>query len=201
MQRRSFALGLLAAPIGLASMSAVAQAKPDPGQDDDHQDDRRPYRRIPLSGSASDGRAFTGTLDIDSFTVAPDASGVDALWAVGTVSGALTGDGRRQPVPRTQVQVPASLATPMTAATASDQMAATAVSCPILNLTLGPLNLNLLGLVVNIPNPIVLNITAVPGAGNLLGNLLCAVANLLNGSQTLGQIAALLSAIVALLNG
>jgi len=28
---------------------------------------------------------------------------------------------------------------------------------------------------------VVLDITAVPGAGNLLGNLLCAVANLLNG--------------------
>jgi hypothetical protein len=27
-----------------------------------------------------------------------------------------------------------------------------------------------------------LNITAVPGAGNLLGNLLCAVVNLLNGT-------------------
>ena len=44
----------------------------------------------------------------------------------------------------------------------------------------GPLDLNLLGLTVHL-NEVVLDITAVPGAGNLLGNLLCAVANLLNG--------------------
>ena len=57
--------------------------------------------------------------------------------------------------------------------------AANAVAgCQILNLVLGPLNLNLLGLVVTL-NQVHLNITAVPGAGNLLGNLLCAVANLL----------------------
>src|SRR4051812_10599000 len=45
-------------------------------------------------------------------------------------------------------------------------------TCPILSLTLGPLDLNLLGLVIHL-NQVVLNITAVPGAGNLLGNLLC----------------------------
>jgi hypothetical protein len=39
------------------------------------------------------------------------------------------------------------------------------------------------------------NLTAVPGAGNLLGNLLCSASNLLNGG-----IGANLSAIVNLLN-
>lgn len=51
--------------------------------------------------------------------------------------------------------------------------------CPILHLVIGPIKLNLLGLVVT-TNQIVLDITAVSGPGNLLGNLLCAVANLLN---------------------
>ena len=74
-------------------------------------------------------------------------------------------------------------------------------SCPILSLTLGPLNLNLLGLVVSIPNPIVLNITAVPGPGNLLGNLLCSVSNLLNNTGTANGVTALLSNINALLAG
>jgi len=55
--------------------------------------------------------------------------------------------------------------------------------------------------VISIPNPVVLNITAVPGAGNLLGNLLCSVANLLNGSGALQQIADLLNQILAILNG
>jgi hypothetical protein len=76
--------------------------------------------------------------------------------------------------------------------------AADAAGCGILNLTLGPLNLNLLGLVVTL-NQVHLVITAVPGAGNLLGNLLCAVANLLNGTGSLSVIAALLNGILALL--
>jgi hypothetical protein len=59
-------------------------------------------------------------------------------------------------------------------------VAGATATCPILNLTLGPLHLNLLGLVVNL-NTVHLTITAVSGPGNLLGNLLCAIANLLNG--------------------
>ena len=76
--------------------------------------------------------------------------------------------------------------------------AAAVAGCGILNLTLGPLNLNLLGLVVTL-NQVHLTITAVPGVGNLLGNLLCAVANLLNGTGSLSVIAALLNGILALL--
>jgi hypothetical protein len=75
-------------------------------------------------------------------------------------------------------------------------------ACNILHLVLGPLDLNLLGLVVHL-NQVVLDITAVPGAGNLLGNLLCAVAGLLDGTPIgglLGQIAGLLNQILAALN-
>ncbi len=56
-------------------------------------------------------------------------------------------------------------------------------SCEILDLVLGPLHLDLLGLVVDL-NQVNLDITAVPGPGNLLGNLLCAVAGLLDGGNT-----------------
>jgi hypothetical protein len=52
-------------------------------------------------------------------------------------------------------------------------------TCQILHLDLGPLTLDLLGLQVDLSR-IVLDITAQSGAGNLLGNLLCGVANLLN---------------------
>jgi hypothetical protein len=58
----------------------------------------------------------------------------------------------------------------------------TGPGCQILDLVLGPLNLDLLGLVVT-TNLIHLNITAVPGPGNLLGNLLCAVVHLLDGPR------------------
>jgi len=69
--------------------------------------------------------------------------------------------------------------------------------CPILTLRLAPITLNLLGLVVQ-TSTINLVITAVPGDGNLLGNLLCAVAGLLNDNSALAQ---LLNQILALLGG
>lgn len=74
-------------------------------------------------------------------------------------------------------------------------------TCTILDLTLGPLHLNLLGLVIDL-NQVHLTITAVPGPGNLLGNLLCAVANLLNNTGGLSAaIQNLLNQINAILAG
>jgi hypothetical protein len=58
--------------------------------------------------------------------------------------------------------------------------------CPILHLELGPLDLNLLGLRVQL-NQVVLDITAIPGPGNLLGNLLCGVAHLLDNPNGLDK--------------
>ncbi len=74
-------------------------------------------------------------------------------------------------------------------------------SCQILSLTLGPLNLAILGLVVDL-NQVVLNVTAQPGPGNLLGNLLCAVTHLLDNTGGLGNaITNLLSIINGILGG
>jgi len=58
-------------------------------------------------------------------------------------------------------------------------------TCQILHLDLGPLHLNLLGLVVDL-NEVVLNVSAQSGPGNLVGNLLCAVAHLLDSNGTSG---------------
>ena len=69
-------------------------------------------------------------------------------------------------------------------------------------LVLGPIDLNLLGLEINLQR-VVLDIVAVPGAANLLGNLLCAVAGLLDGGPLaglLGQLQSLLNQILGLLN-
>jgi hypothetical protein len=82
------------------------------------------------------------------------------------------------------------------------RVAANAGACDILNLVLGPLDLNILGLQVDLQR-VVLDITAVAGAGNLLGNLLCAVAGLLDGGPLaglLGQLQTLLNQILAALN-
>lgn len=67
-----------------------------------------------------------------------------------------------------------SVTTPVTGGSASG-------SCKILTLDLGPLHLDVLGLVVDL-NQVDLNITAQSGNGNLLGNLLCSVAGLLDGN-------------------
>jgi hypothetical protein len=60
--------------------------------------------------------------------------------------------------------------------------------CPILNLELGPIHLDLLGLNVD-TSRICLDIIAHQGEG-LLGDLLCGVANLLDGGVPLGDILA-----------
>ncbi len=73
-------------------------------------------------------------------------------------------------------------------------------TCDILHLTLGPLDLDLLGLQVHL-DQVVLDITAQSGGGNLLGNLLCAVTNLLNGVGTLLDLANLLNQILQILIG
>jgi hypothetical protein len=76
---------------------------------------------------------------------------------------------------------------------------ATTGTCEILHLELGPLDLDLLGLQVHL-DQIVLDITAQSGPGNLLGNLLCAVAGLLDGNgRALGRLANLLNDILGAL--
>ena len=76
-----------------------------------------------------------------------------------------------------------------------------AATCDVLNLVLGPLDLNILGLEVHLKR-VVLDIVAVTGAGNLLGNLLCAVAGLLDGGLAglLAQVRALLNLVLGALD-
>jgi len=69
--------------------------------------------------------------------------------------------------------------------------------CDILTLDLGPIHLDLLGLVIDISD-IHIDIVAQPGAGNLLGNLLCAIAGLLDPGT--GPLANLLTQLIGLLN-
>lgn len=70
---------------------------------------------------------------------------------------------------------------------AARSAASAKATCDILHLVLAPLDLNLLGLKVHLDR-VVLDIVAQSGAGQLLGNLLCAVAGLLDGGGTLSQL-------------
>lgn len=124
---------------------------------------------LPVTGTLPDGTAFTGSLSNLTTSV------VDGVL---TLSGTITGTG-----------LPAG----GTSFSAPIQDLAATNGCSILTLDLGPLNLDLLGLVVDLA-PVSLDVTAVPGAGNLLGNLLCAVAGLLDGpGGALNGVAALLN--------
>jgi hypothetical protein len=124
---------------------------------------------LPVTGTLPDGTAFTGALSNLTTSV------VDGVVQL---SGTIAGTG-----------LPAG----GTTFTAPIQDVAATQGCSILNLDLGPLNLDLLGLVIDLA-PVSLDVTAVPGAGKLLGNLLCAVAGLLDGpGGALGGIAALLN--------
>lgn len=71
-------------------------------------------------------------------------------------------------------------------------------TCTILDLTLGPLDLDLLGLMVHL-DQVHLLITAESGPGNLLGNLLCGIAGLLDQNAPANQLANLLNQLLRLL--
>jgi hypothetical protein len=131
-------------------------------------------KQIPVTGTARNGKAFTGRMTVTQFVTRHGKT-----FALGMLTGRL---GNRHVAAR-QVALPVSV--PMGAPTPGMTQAAV-TACPVLHLVLGPLNLNLLGLRVTL-NQVVLDITAVPGAGNLLGNLLCSVSNLLNTQSILGQ--------------
>lgn len=146
----------------------------------------------------ADGQGtFAGTFTPRKFAV---VNGV--LEATGLLKGTMTdANGTRLGTVSQTVTMPVNTGATTSGAQANATSQQAVLACNVLDLVLGPLNLNLLGLVVTL-NQVHLNITAVPGAGNLLGNLLCAVAGLLNGgglSGVLGQIASLLNQILALL--
>jgi hypothetical protein len=66
-------------------------------------------------------------------------------------------------------------------------------ACDILDLSLGPVDLTLLGLNVHLDNcnngPVTIDVTAQPGPGNLLGNLLCGLTHVLDSNANLGALA------------
>ena len=121
---------------------------------------------IPVSGTTSKGGKLAGT-----FTPTGFAQHDRHLVLNGVLRGTLTDASGATHAVSTPTALPVQL--PGT--------------CPILHLTLGPLDLNLLGLTVHLDR-VVLDITAISGPGNLLGNLLCAIAGLLDGTGSLSRL-------------
>jgi hypothetical protein len=139
-------------------------------------------KKIDVTGTAKNGKRFTGTYTINRFI-----SRGDQTFAVGKLTGKL----KNRRVSRTGVRIPVTGFADQGAAQSSQLV------CRILTLTLGPLDLNLLGLRVQL-NQVNLRITAIPGGG-LLGDLLCGLANLLNPPALAGNnLAAVLNSLLAL---
>jgi hypothetical protein len=130
---------------------------------------------VPVNYTSALG-SFTGAFNITRFAVQGGQ-----LVAIGTLTGTVT-----DALGNTVGTVSQALTLPV---------AAISGSCQILHLELGPLDLNLLGLQVHLDR-VVLDITAQQGPGNLLGNLLCAVAHLLDTNGALSRIAQLLNQIL-----
>ena len=174
----------LSAVLALVFVAVMSFATPQTAQ---AANDTPSTLSFPINTTASQG-AFNGTLRITSFAVQNNV-----LVASGIVTGTLVnGSGAITSVART-VTVPV-----ITSPGAKAVAAAAPGACGILHLELGPLDLDLLGLIVHL-DKVVLDLSAAPGAGNLLGNLLCSVTNLLNSGGALTQIANLLNQILGLL--
>ena len=136
--------------------------------------------------AAQSGGALNGVFTITSF--ATNAAG--QLVANGTFTGTYT-------------DATGAVQTISQAASSVVTNQAAGGGCQVLDLVLGPLHLDLLGLVVDL-NQVHLNITAQPGPGNLLGNLLCSVTHLLDntgGGGLSGAIQNLLNILNGLLGG
>jgi len=127
-------------------------------------------KSIAMTGKAKNGKKFTGTYTIDRFT----RSG-GRLYAVGTLKGRLKG----RSVKRANVRIPAALERHQAAGASQLPPNPTPGGCQVLDLVLQPIELNLLGLRVATSRIEVL-IEAIPGAGNLLGNLLCGITGILD---------------------
>jgi hypothetical protein len=131
---------------------------------------------LPVVGTGAG--TFTGAFELQRF-VTSNGQVMAAGFLTGTVTdatGTVLGTiGRTVQIPVTVGQAPLGVA----------QVAQ--ATCDILHLDLGPLSLDLLGLQIDLSR-IVLDITAESGAGNLLGNLLCAVTNLLNDPSGLANL-------------
>ena len=139
----------------------------------------------PPSGGADVTVPVTGTgITEGDFTVERFATSGGQLVAIGTFTGTA------EDASGTVVSGSDQIALPVTVAQST---------CEILDLVLGPLHLDLLGLVVDL-DQVHLVITAEQGPGNLLGNLLCAVAGLLDGNIPAGGLGGLLNQLSTLLN-
>jgi hypothetical protein len=156
MMTRLVSLGVLVALLGAFVLAPLAAGSVPTTSAAPAAQAANPLKNIPIRGTIPGVSRFRGTFSVESFEIRNGE-----LAAVGTLTGRLrdlaTGEVRR--VSRT-VALPVEIQQGRT--------------CRILHLELGPLDLNLLGLIVHLDR-VHLRITADPRRG-ILGSLLCGLA-------------------------
>ena len=174
MKRKLTSIGVIAALFAVLLPLGAASAQ--------KKATSSPETTFPVSfvGTTAAGAVnFVGTLSIQKFDVQNNQ-----VVAIGNLTGQVTG---------AVVGLVQNLLVTIPLIDANQE------ACEILHLELGPIDLNLLGLVVHVDR-IVIDISAQPGPGNLLGNLLCAIAGLLDQpGAPLNIIADLLNSLLDLL--
>ena len=148
-----------------------------------------------LSGAVDQtiaGNVIDATVRITRLTL----SSAGQLLASGVLSGTANGI----PFTQTFTDIPATLSsgTGDVTTAAAGPTAQAVGTCDILLLDLGPLHLDVLGLVVDL-NEVVLDISAQTGSGNLLGNLLCTIVRLFDAPAIFAAIGNILDQINAIL--
>lgn len=184
MKLRSIALVVVTTLAGALVFGVSAGAQPG-SKSTKPQSPGTVFTGIPVTGPCTNQGntgTFVGTINVTQFIYQNEA-----LAAVGNLSGACS-VARDQGPNNEPVSMPVDTSGTHT--------------CQILDLVLGPLHLDLLGLVIDL-SKVTLHITAQQGSGKLLGNLLCAIAHLLDGSagvaNPLPVVAPLLNSLIALL--
>ncbi|MGI8317161.1 hypothetical protein [Halobacillus mangrovi] len=145
-------------------------------------------KNLNVTGTLEDGGTFDGKVTIDNLSYDEE----EGLLMSGVVKGeAVSADGTTTDVKETFEDVPATLNEgaegSASQAASLNQVSQAQSECDLLNLDLGPIFLDLLGLQLDL-SEINLDLTAVPGPGNLLGNLLCQVAGLLDSNGLLSGV-------------
>lgn len=151
-----------------------------------HASAQSPLQDLPVVGDAA-GQAFAGTVTVTQFAV----SAAGEILATGDLTGTVTDPitGITTEVTQAFQAVPTALGGPSEAGV-----------CDILFLDIQPISLDLLGLQLDL-SQVQLDLDAAPGAGRLVGNLLCAVTGLLDGFAIAPILIGIIQQILDALNG
>ena len=169
---------LLAASVTLAMVGLIGGAGAQSASAQSTANEFGTLKVCKVTGAAKNGTTFAGHYNVKRFITTDSGK----TKAVGTLKGTLTKkNGSTDKVTKKHVRMAVRPAASSVGdlPVAPGTVAPSVAGCQVLDLVLAPLDLDLLGLTVHLDR-VHLNITAVPGAGELLGNLLNSILGILN---------------------